>query len=229
MTMGVRLVQAVFVIAIVLGLLGLVVSFDRELGRWLFLGVLVFGLVGLVLALDYSRFPAAPWRKRGLRRDPDGRPRAREDEGGTTGMLRTVAVGTDGSETASRAVDAALDLAEHFGARLVVGSCYAPVAEKDARGEEKGAPQHIPRSTDPPADVEAILRGVAKRASERGLETTGDARMGRPAEMLCQIAADHDADVLVVGSKGMHRHMLGSVPNTVSHQAPCSVMVVKTA
>jgi nucleotide-binding universal stress UspA family protein len=226
MTMGVRLVQAVFVVAIVLGLLGLVVIETSD--EWVFRGVLVLGLVGSALALAYRRSPAAPWRKRGFRRDPDGRPRAREDEGGTTGMLRTVAVGTDGSETASRAVDAALDLAERFGARLVVGSCYAPVAEKDARSEANEARQGTQRSTNPPEGVEAILHTVEKRASERGVETTGDARTGRPAEVLCQIAAEHDADVLVVGSKGMHRHMLGSVPNAVSHLAPCSVMVVKT-
>jgi nucleotide-binding universal stress UspA family protein len=52
--------------------------------------------------------------------------------------------------------------------------------------------------------------------------------MGRPAEVLCEIAAEHEADVLVVGSKGMQRRLLGSVPNTVSHAAPCSVMIVKT-
>jgi nucleotide-binding universal stress UspA family protein len=227
-SMGVRLLQALFVVAVVLGLLGLVVISIEDWDDWLFLGLFVFGLAGLVLALAYGRFPAAPWRRRGYKRDSDRRVRAREAESGTTGILRTIAVGTDGSETASRAVDAALDLAEHFGARLVVGSCYAPVDEADVRSEAKEAPQDIQRSTNPPEDVEAILQAVAKRASERGVETTGDARMGRPAEVLCQIAAEHDADVLVVGSKGMHRHMLGSVPNTVSHLAPCSVMVVKT-
>src|SRR5687767_4107161 len=148
MTMGVRLVQAVFVVAIVLGLLALVVIPNETSDEWVFRGVLVFGLVGSALALAYRRSPAAPWRKRGFMRDPDGRPRAREDEGGTTGMLRTVVVGTDGSETASRAVDAALDLAERFGARLVVGSCYAPVAGKDARSEEKEARLDAQRSTD---------------------------------------------------------------------------------
>jgi nucleotide-binding universal stress UspA family protein len=222
MIVGVRLVQAVCVIAIVLGLLGLVGISIETWDEWVFLGVLAFGLVGSALALAYTRFPVAPWRKREFMRDPDARRRAREEESETTGLLRTIAVGTDGSETASRAVEAALDLAERCGARLVVGSCYAPAAEKEVRSEG------TQRSTNPPEDVEAILRAVERRASERGLETRGDARTGRPAEVLCQIAADHDADVLVVGSKGMRRHMLGSVPNTVSHQAPCSVMVVKT-
>jgi nucleotide-binding universal stress UspA family protein len=51
---------------------------------------------------------------------------------------------------------------------------------------------------------------------------------GDPAEVLCKYAAEHDAEVLVVGNKGMHRRILGSVPNSVAHKAPCSVLVVKT-
>jgi nucleotide-binding universal stress UspA family protein len=56
-----------------------------------------------------------------------------------------------------------------------------------------------------------------------------EARNGDPADVLCDIAADYEVDVMVVGNKGMERRILGSVPNTVSHKAPCSVMIVKTA
>ena len=51
---------------------------------------------------------------------------------------------------------------------------------------------------------------------------------GDPADVLCAIAEQHGADLLVVGNKGMQRRVLGSVPNSVSHKAPCSVMIVKT-
>ena len=78
-------------------------------------------------------------------------------------------------------------------------------------------------------DVEATLREVEEKAKERGVKTVSEARQGDPADVLCDIAEQHDADVLVVGSKGMHRRVLGSVPNTVTHKAPCSVMLVKTA
>ena len=47
--------------------------------------------------------------------------------------------------------------------------------------------------------------------------------------MICEIAEDQNADVIVVGNKGMQRRILGSVPNSVSHKAPCSVLIVKTA
>ena len=46
--------------------------------------------------------------------------------------------------------------------------------------------------------------------------------------MLVQLAVECEADLLVIGNKGMERRVLGSVPNTVTHKAPCSVYVVKT-
>jgi nucleotide-binding universal stress UspA family protein len=51
---------------------------------------------------------------------------------------------------------------------------------------------------------------------------------GSPADVLCNSAAEHGADVLVVGNKHINRRLLGSVPNSVAHNAPCSVMIVKT-
>ena len=48
------------------------------------------------------------------------------------------------------------------------------------------------------------------------------------ASVLVQLAEECDADLLVIGNKGMHRRVLGSVPNSVTHKAPCSVFVVKT-
>ena len=46
--------------------------------------------------------------------------------------------------------------------------------------------------------------------------------------MLVDVAEAVGADLLVIGNKGMERKVLGSVPNTVSHHAPCSVLIVKT-
>jgi nucleotide-binding universal stress UspA family protein len=144
-------------------------------------------------------------------------------------MLTTVAVGTDGSETADHAVDFAIDMARRYDAGLVVASCYRPVSEARVKHEQKDAPQEVMWSINPTEDVEATLRAAEERAKEKGLKTVSEARMGDPADVLCEIAAEHGADVLVVGNKGMHRKLLGSVPNSVSHKAPCSVMIVKTA
>ena len=143
-------------------------------------------------------------------------------------MVETLAVGTDGSETAAKAVDFAIDMAERYGSKLVVISSYAPVPEDRLRKEQAEAPQEVVWSINPMEDVEATLREVEDKARERGIRTVSEARQGDPADVLCEVAGEQGADVLIVGSKGMHRRILGSVPNTVSHKAPCSVLIVKT-
>jgi nucleotide-binding universal stress UspA family protein len=144
-------------------------------------------------------------------------------------MVQTIAVGTDGSDTAAKAVDFAMDMAERYGAKLIIASAYKPVSEDRLRKEQVDAPQEIQWSINPNEDVDTALRAVEEAAKERGLKYASEARNGDPADILCAIAGDHDADVLVVGNKGMERRILGSVPNSVSHKAPCSVLIVKTA
>jgi nucleotide-binding universal stress UspA family protein len=143
-------------------------------------------------------------------------------------MIATIAVGTDGSDTASKAVDFAIDLAEKFGSRLVVASSYKPVSEGQLRKEQADAPEDIQWSINPMQDVDAALRAVEEKAKAKGLQTTSEAREGDPADVLCAIAEEQNADLLVVGNKGMQRRVLGSVPNSVSHKSPCSVVIVKT-
>jgi nucleotide-binding universal stress UspA family protein len=143
-------------------------------------------------------------------------------------MIQTITVGTDGSDTASKAVDFALDVAEKFGAKVVVASSYRPVSEDRLRREQKDAPEDIQWSINPTEDVDKALRTVEEKARSRGLDVTSEAREGDPADVLCDIAEQHRSDVLVVGNKGMQRRVLGSVPNSVSHKAPCSVIIVKT-
>jgi nucleotide-binding universal stress UspA family protein len=143
-------------------------------------------------------------------------------------MVKTIAVGTDGSDTAKVAVDFAMDMAERYGAKLVIASAYKPVSEGQLRREKSEAPDDIQWSINPSEEVDATLRTVEEEAKEKGLEYASEARNGEPAEVLVDIAESHGADVIVVGNKGMQRRILGSVPNTVAHKAPCSVMVVKT-
>jgi nucleotide-binding universal stress UspA family protein len=143
-------------------------------------------------------------------------------------MIQTITVGTDGSDTADKAVEFALDLAEKFGAKVVVASSYKPVGEDRIRQDQRDAPEDIQWSINPTQDVDAALRKVEDRARERGLDTVSEARQGDPADVLCEIAGEHSSDLIVVGNKGMQRRVLGSVPNSVSHKAPCSVVIVKT-
>jgi nucleotide-binding universal stress UspA family protein len=69
---------------------------------------------------------------------------------------------------------------------------------------------------------------VEAMADQRGLKWTSEAREGDPADVLVDLAEAHDADVLVIGNKGMQRRVLGSVPKSVAQNAECSVFVVKT-
>jgi nucleotide-binding universal stress UspA family protein len=143
-------------------------------------------------------------------------------------MFKTIAVGTDGTGTASKAVDVALDLAERYTARLLILSAYRPVSETRLKKEQEDAPQEIQWALNPLEDVEATLSDVEQLAEQRGVKWASEAREGDPADVLCTLAEEHEADLLVIGNKGMQRRVLGSVPNTVSHRAPCSVVIVKT-
>jgi nucleotide-binding universal stress UspA family protein len=135
-------------------------------------------------------------------------------------MIAKVAVGTDGSETAGKALAAAFELAERFGAAVVVLSAF------DGRS---GSAAGSGWASNAAVQVERILADAEESAAERGLECTTAMSEGDPGDVLVELAARHDADVIVVGSKGMERRVLGSVPNTVTHKAACSVLVVKTA
>jgi nucleotide-binding universal stress UspA family protein len=143
-------------------------------------------------------------------------------------MVETVAVGTDGSGTADKAVEFAIEMAARYEAKIVFISAYVPVRESRLQRERTEAPEDMQWSINPAEDVDATLRDCEERAEAKGLRWASEAREGDPARILVELAKTNDADVLVIGNKGMHRKVLGSVPNTVSHHAPCSVMIVKT-
>jgi nucleotide-binding universal stress UspA family protein len=143
-------------------------------------------------------------------------------------MVQTVAVGTDGSGTADKAVEFAIELAVRYEARIVFISAYVPVRESRLQREARDAPEDLQWTINPAEDVDATLRQCEERAEEKGLRWTSEAREGDAATILVELAESNDADILVIGNKGMQRKVLGSVPNSVSHSAPCSVVIVKT-
>jgi nucleotide-binding universal stress UspA family protein len=143
-------------------------------------------------------------------------------------VVETVAVGTDGSGTADKAVEFALDLAARYEAKIVFISAYTPVNATRLKREVRDAPEEVQWSINPAEDVDATLRDCEERAQRRGLRWASEARQGDAAKVLVEIAGSNGADVLVIGNKGMERKVLGSVPNSVSHSAPCSVLIVKT-
>ena len=146
-------------------------------------------------------------------------------------MFGSIVVGTDGSATAKEAVRQAIDLANQVGASLDIVSAYEPVPQSRLRDEARQAPEDLQWMINPREDVEATLRDAAEELEEAGIQVETFAREGDPADAILDVAEERGADLIVVGNKGMtgaKRFLLGSVPNKVSHHAPCSVLIVRT-
>jgi nucleotide-binding universal stress UspA family protein len=141
-------------------------------------------------------------------------------------MLSTVAVGTDGSPTASMAVDAAAEIAQRFDAKLVLLSAFEG---SDSPAGSGGGADERQWAYNNDARVRELLHRTEQELRERKIDCTTLHDEGEPADVLVRLAEECGADLLVIGNVGMHRRVLGSVPNTVTHKAPCSVYVVKTA
>ena len=79
--------------------------------------------------------------------------------------------------------------------------------------------------------VEAVLQRAQDEARSGRIDFEVHAPKGDAADSLIAAAKEHDADLIVLGSRGMRgaRRVLGSVPNKVSHHAPCDVLIVQTA
>ncbi|MDP9136369.1 MAG: GNAT family N-acetyltransferase [Actinomycetota bacterium] len=123
--------------------------------------------------------------------------------------IRTIVVGTDGSETAAKALAVALSLSRVLGTALHVVSAYGVLQ----------------------APSKAVLEAATRAAAAVGLEAVTHARRDDPAEALITVAEEQHADLVVVGNRGMRgasRFLLGSVPDKVSSHAPCSVLIVRT-
>ena len=149
--------------------------------------------------------------------------------------MKTIVVGTDGSPRAGEAVRKAADLAATCGAELHVVSAYKPLnteAWMSAAVSAGGVAVDLRDLPDPAEAVQENLDAMADRlASDCGITVTPHVRPGSAADVLLDVVEEVDADLLVVGNRGMSgaRRMLGSVPNTISHHAPCAVMIVPTA
>jgi nucleotide-binding universal stress UspA family protein len=145
-------------------------------------------------------------------------------------MYKTIVVGTDGSPTADRAVAAAAGLAQLCGAKLHIVTAFKLSRFEVATGAA-GTPL-----TDTTAEAtmrQEAASEVGERAlssTAKGLETETHAVNGDAVSAILDVAEAVAADLVVVGSKGMHgtRRFLGSVPNSVSHGAHCAVLIVKT-
>jgi nucleotide-binding universal stress UspA family protein len=147
-------------------------------------------------------------------------------------MYGSIVVGTDGSDTAKEAVRQAAELAKAVGASVLLVSAYEPVPESRLQQERSDVPMDVSWMVNPREDVQSVLDAEADRIRQAGVSDVETyAREGDPADAILDVAEEKGADLIVVGNKGMtgaRRFLLGSVPNKVSHHAPCNVMIVRT-
>jgi nucleotide-binding universal stress UspA family protein len=132
----------------------------------------------------------------------------------------SIVVGTDGSETAERAVDRAGAIARAFGTTVHVVSAYSegavPLVEAGRAGDRPHAQQNVDRAQ--------------QRLAELGVESEAHLSTREPGRALVEIADEQGAQMIVVGNRGMTgaKRVLGSVPNYVSHHGSCDVVIVRT-
>jgi nucleotide-binding universal stress UspA family protein len=147
-------------------------------------------------------------------------------------VFASILVGTDGSDTATTAVRYAIDLARELGARLHIVSAYEPVSDQRLRNERVEVPKDLQWMINPHENVLAMLDQARQEAETAGVDQVDTfARQGDAADAILDVAEEQRSDLIVVGNKGMtgaKRFLLGSVPNKVSHHAPCSVLIVRT-
>lgn len=134
-------------------------------------------------------------------------------------MFTKILAGTDGFGPASAAISKAADLAAKSDAELIVVSAYA--GQKDDAFAPGQGPSGVDAANGLLRDVEKNLGGSVKLRTE--------ARQGSAADVLLDVAEEHNVDLIVIGNKGMTGTFhIGSVPDRISHHAPCSVLIVHT-
>ncbi len=146
-------------------------------------------------------------------------------------MFDRIVVGTDGSKTATEAVRQASELAKISKSELNIVSAYEPISQAQLREESTDVPGDVAQVVNPRQEVNVALDNAAGIAKKAKVGVQKHPREGDPADAILDVAEEINADLIIVGNKGMtgaKRFLLGSVPNKVSHHAPCSVMIIQT-
>ncbi|MGH2824892.1 MAG: universal stress protein [Thermoleophilaceae bacterium] len=78
--------------------------------------------------------------------------------------------------------------------------------------------------------AESVLARTTEEVTSQGVDVETHGREGDPAKVILDVAQEQNADLIVVGARGLtglERFLLGSVSSKLSHHAPCSVMIVR--
>jgi nucleotide-binding universal stress UspA family protein len=141
-------------------------------------------------------------------------------------VAQTIVVGTDGSPAADRALEEAIEIAQRDGAKLHLVTAFPDPAVIRERVTSGATSVQVNLSE----VADSVLTRAAERAEEKGIPAETYASESDPAEAILEVAKAQDADLIVVGSRGLsgiQRFLLGSVSSKVSEHAACSVMIVR--
>lgn len=143
----------------------------------------------------------------------------------------TIVVGTDGSTTSHHAVSRAAEIARDAAAKLVIVSAYTPTSrgEVEVAADALGDESFLVRGSTPAEESLRAASDVAAGAGAQDIVT--QAVDGAPVDVLCKAVGEHDADLLVVGNRGLNSvsgRLLGSVPSAVARTAGSDVLIVHT-
>jgi nucleotide-binding universal stress UspA family protein len=128
-------------------------------------------------------------------------------------MFQRIVVGVARVDTAKKAARKGIELATKLGSELHLVTAFSG----NDTGPSASERQH----------AEGFLESIALSSA---LPIHTHALPGDPAEAILRVASEVDADLIVVGNKGMHgpSRLLGSVPNHVAHKTGCSILIVST-
>jgi nucleotide-binding universal stress UspA family protein len=141
-------------------------------------------------------------------------------------MYERILIPTDGSECADSAVDHAIDIATQYDAELHVLSVV------DTRDMSHSAPAISPQQVEQTLRerAESVVESVAERAADAGVETITAVEPGVPDDVVVEYAADHDCDLVVMGTHGrtgLQRYLLGSVTERTVRRSSVPVLTVR--
>jgi len=138
-------------------------------------------------------------------------------------MIQKLLVGYDGSDSAKKAFDFALDLAQKYGAELHV----LAVARPPEFGDEVETEAVIESSR---RHYTHVLRPLKAKLAAESVKAAFEIAVGHPAEQIVLYAEDHGIDHIAIGHRGhslFDRWLLGSVARQVIVHAPCAVTVMR--
>lgn len=143
-------------------------------------------------------------------------------------MFDRIVVGTDGSATADKAVGRAIELAAATGDELHIVTAYRPVSIGKLEADRASLPEEFRWALSADGDAQTMLHAAQTKAAKAGVKVETHALQGDPAASIIAKAEELGARLIVVGSKGIERRIRGSVPNSVTQDATCDVLVVHT-